>query len=88
LGEFSPNGRFFALGSYLKMTKIAHILGASLFHGEGYALILMKKCIRPHFLRFFHKLIWSPWQFLKRQIASLNRPRCGPKPYFVNFKTQ
>jgi hypothetical protein len=27
LGEFSPNGRLFTLGGYLKMTKVARILG-------------------------------------------------------------
>jgi hypothetical protein len=50
LGEFSPNGRLFALGSYLKMKKVAHILGDSLFHGEGYAIILTKNVLGFYFI--------------------------------------
>jgi hypothetical protein len=37
-GEFSSNARLFTLGSFLKITEVAHIMGL-LFHDSSFALI-------------------------------------------------
>jgi hypothetical protein len=44
LGEFSPNGRLFTLGSGLKITEVARISGLLFFHGTSYVSISTKKC--------------------------------------------
>jgi hypothetical protein len=56
LGEFSPVGRLFSLGTCLEITEIVQFLG----------LLFPKLCINfdkgvgLHFGQFFRKLIWSP----------------------------
>jgi hypothetical protein len=62
LGEFSPNGLLFSLGSGLKTTEEAHISGLLFSHCTSYVRKNFdKKWIGLHFGRLFHKLIWSPW---------------------------
>jgi hypothetical protein len=52
LGEFSPIGGLFTLGSLCENGK----------NQDYYVCINFdKKRIGPHFGRFFIKLIWSPW---------------------------
>jgi hypothetical protein len=50
-GEFSPFGWWFTLGSYLKITKVAHIFDLLSSTDEKWAVL--------HFGRLFHKLVWS-----------------------------
>jgi hypothetical protein len=59
LGEFSPIGRLFTLGSFLKITKVAHIFGASFFPRKKGCVDFSKKWLGLHFERIFQKLIWS-----------------------------
>jgi hypothetical protein len=43
LGEFSPVGRLFSLGSFLKITEEAQMVGLLFFYGKILTLILTKK---------------------------------------------
>jgi hypothetical protein len=60
-------GRIFAHWAFVNFWKFlvnyrsSSYFGATCFHGEGYALTLPKKWVELRFGRFFHKLIWSPW---------------------------
>jgi hypothetical protein len=51
LGEFSPIGRFYSLGSFLKITEVAQILGL-FFQGKSYVLILTKDGLDYNFGNF------------------------------------
>jgi hypothetical protein len=43
LGEFSPIGRLFTFGSFVKITEVCSPnFWATFFHGEGYAFVLTK----------------------------------------------
>jgi hypothetical protein len=58
-------GRIFAqwvifyFGQWCKITEVLHVSGLSTY-GAIYVLILTKNCAGLHFVRVFHKLIWSP----------------------------
>jgi hypothetical protein len=60
LGENSPIGRLFHMGSFLKNPKVAQILGL-LFPRYKLCIHFDKKLAGPRIRRFFRKLIWSPW---------------------------
>jgi hypothetical protein len=53
LGEFSPIGWLFNLGKFMIYYRSSRNLLATFFHGISYAQILTKKCVGPHFGRFF-----------------------------------
>jgi hypothetical protein len=61
LGEFSPNGRLLSLGSYFENGRSSSNFVLS-FSRRKVFIHFDKKCSGQHFGRFFHKLIWSPWQ--------------------------
>jgi hypothetical protein len=42
LGEISPTGRLFSLGSFMKMTEVVRIFCSSFLHGKCVVLILTK----------------------------------------------
>jgi hypothetical protein len=60
LGEFSPLGRLFSLGSFVNMTEVelAQILGK--FSVEKAMCKFRQMINRATLWAFFHKLIWSP----------------------------
>jgi hypothetical protein len=43
LGEFSPIGKLFSLGSFLKITEVAGTLGLRFFHGTSYEMSFIKR---------------------------------------------
>jgi hypothetical protein len=69
LGEFSPFGWLFTLGSFSKISKVTQILGATFVHSTSCVLIFGKTWVGVHFVQFFHKLIWSPWQWIFEKLA-------------------
>jgi hypothetical protein len=60
LGEFSPIGQRFTLGSVLKITEVAKSFVLLFFHSTVYVSILTKKLVELQFGRLFRKPIWSP----------------------------
>jgi hypothetical protein len=61
LGEFSPIGRRFTLGSVFKIAGVLQIFGLRFSTvPDRYVLILTKKLVGLHLWRLFHMLIWSP----------------------------
>jgi hypothetical protein len=59
LGEFSPIGRLFTLGSVLKSTEEAQFIWRLFLH-QKIRICFDKKWDGLNFGRFFHKHIWSP----------------------------
>jgi hypothetical protein len=57
LGVFSPVGRVFTLGSFMKITEVAQIFVQSFFLDNSYALILKKNCLGCILGNFFHKYL-------------------------------
>jgi hypothetical protein len=54
LGEISPIGRLFILGTFSKITVEAQMIGLLVSKGKVlYALTLTKKLVGQHFGRFF-----------------------------------
>jgi hypothetical protein len=61
LGDNSPNGRLFSLGSFLKIYRSSpHFLCYS-FPKHTRCINFYKKMVGLHFGRVFQKHIWSPW---------------------------
>jgi hypothetical protein len=58
---FSPFGRLFSMGSFVKITEVALFLGP-LLHRKKVCIKYVRKRVGLHFGPFFHKLIWSPWR--------------------------
>jgi hypothetical protein len=59
LGESLPNGRLFTFGIFL-FPKVDRIF-VLLFTTYRLSINFGKEWVGPHFGRFFHKRIWSPW---------------------------
>jgi hypothetical protein len=52
MGEFSLDGRLLTLGSFSKITEVAHKFLAAVFQSTDYVLILTKNLVGLHFGRF------------------------------------
>jgi hypothetical protein len=63
LGEFSPYGRAFTLGRFIKITKVTQNYGLFFSWVQITYVSICKKWVGLHFGRFLHKLIWSPWSY-------------------------
>jgi hypothetical protein len=62
LGQVSPIGRLFTLGSYFFIADVhSPQIWSTFFHGKGEALILTKNVLGYILGEFFQKLNWSPW---------------------------
>jgi hypothetical protein len=61
LGEFSPVGRLSALGRFMQIKDLAHILENFFSLRISYVNFFEQKWVGPHFGRLFRTLIWSPW---------------------------
>jgi hypothetical protein len=55
LADFSPFGRLFSLGSFLKIIEVAQNFWATYIHGKSYLLLLRKNCLASFWAILFHK---------------------------------
>jgi hypothetical protein len=59
LGENSPKGRLFTIGSFSNITKVAQIFGL-LFSACKSSALILTKTLFGYILGDFYKLVWSP----------------------------
>jgi hypothetical protein len=89
LGEFSPIGRLFTLGSFVENYRRMLKFLATFFLSKRHVLILTKNALGYILGDFFHKPIWSPCldrllRFRHRQVSENSRQAICKKDLMYN----